>query len=163
MKQLFSLSRVRGGAYARAGARAHGGRSVVLAAVLLALGSAAVDAQTLRVEVFGVLPGEGLVGCALFTEPDGFPRDVAAARRVWIPASAATVTCSFPDLPPGTYALSVMQDLNGNEVNDTNRLGMPQEPWGVSNNLRPRFRPPRFDEAAFELSDDRQLSVELGR
>jgi uncharacterized protein (DUF2141 family) len=29
---------------------------------------------------------------------------------------------------------------------------MPTEPWGVSNNARPKLRAPRFEEAAFSVN-----------
>jgi len=39
-------------------------------------------------------------------------------------------------------------------------LGAAIEPWGVSNNVRPSLRAPRFDEAAFKVpADARDLLV----
>ena len=31
-------------------------------------------------------------------------------------------------------------------------FGIPKEPWGVANGVRPKMRPPRFEEAAFEIA-----------
>ena len=49
--------------------------------------------------------------------------------------------------------VELIQDLNGNRRADTNFVGMPTEPWGVSNGVRPTMRAPRFDEAAFVVGD----------
>jgi 4,4'-diapolycopenoate synthase len=54
-------------------------------------------------------------------------------------------------LPPGTYAVSVYEDLNGNHRLDYNMLGIPREPVGASNNPRPHFGPPHFDECTFRI------------
>jgi uncharacterized protein (DUF2141 family) len=62
------------------------------------------------------------------------------------------VACRFSDVPEGTYAASIGHDLNGNRRVDTNFVGLPTEPWGVSNNARPALRAPRFDEASFKVS-----------
>jgi uncharacterized protein (DUF2141 family) len=37
---------------------------------------------------------------------------------------------------------------------DTNFVGMPTEQWGVSRNVRPTLRAPRFDEASFKVAAD---------
>jgi len=43
-----------------------------------------------------------------------------------------------------------MRNTN-NRSFDKNWFGIPREPWGVSNSVRPRLRAPRFDEAMLEL------------
>ena len=55
------------------------------------------------------------------------------------------------DLPPGTYAVSVYEDLNGNHKLDHNFLGIPREPVGASNNPRSRLGPPRFKQCSFHV------------
>lgn len=61
-------------------------------------------------------------------------------------------TCIFENIKPGTYAVSVIHDRNGNGRLDTNLLGIPKEAWGVSNGARPALRAPRFAEAAFRVA-----------
>ena len=56
-------------------------------------------------------------------------------------------------LPPGRYALSVLQDLNGNRKLDTNFLGIPTEPSGSSNDAPARWSAPKFRDAAFTVGD----------
>ena len=43
--------------------------------------------------------------------------------------------------------------MNHNLTLDSNWVGKPTEPWGVSVNLRPAFRAPTFEEAAFDVAD----------
>lgn len=51
---------------------------------------------------------------------------------------------------PGTYALLVIHDENGNGKLDM-MLGMPREGFGFSNNPSMKPRAPRWDEVRFEL------------
>lgn len=124
------------------------------AALTLSAGWPAAWASTdLLVRIGGIQAPLGQVGCSLFADASGFPMDNARAQQQWLPAQADGVTCRFAGLAPGRYAVSVGHDLNGNRRVDTNLVGMPTEPWGVSNNARPALRAPRFDEAAFTVPD----------
>ena len=126
-------------------------RSTLAAAFLATMGQ--LHAADLVVNVSGVTEPAGQIGCALFASPAGFPTDNSAARQIWLPADPKGITCSFQGLVAGTYAVSIGHDQNGNGKVDTNLLGMPTEAWGVSNNIRPTLRAPRFDEAAFTIAD----------
>lgn len=56
-------------------------------------------------------------------------------------------------LPPGEYALSVWHDTDDDGKLARNFVGLPKEPAGLSNNVRPRFGPPRFRDARFTVGD----------
>jgi uncharacterized protein (DUF2141 family) len=136
--------------------------SIAIAVIVIACTSPTrAFAADLVVRVSGIAAAAGEVGCALFTAPEGFPGDDAVARRVRLPADPAGVTCRFPDVPAGRYAVAVSHDANGNRKLDTNLVGMPTEAWGVSNNARPTLRAPRFDEARFELVDGRETVIDV--
>lgn len=74
---------------------------------------------------------------------------------------AGQVTFTTDALAAGTYAAQAMHDLNGNGKLDTNLVGMPREPWGMSNNARGNFGPPGFDDMRFELGDDTVITIRL--
>lgn len=124
------------------------------AALLIGLSMANVArAADLVVEVTGVRIDRGEIGCALYGSEAGFPMDPRAARMDWQPARQTGTICRFTGLAPGSYALAVSHDLNGNRKADTNLIGMPTEDWGVSNNVRPAMRAPRFGEAKFQVAE----------
>ena len=54
-------------------------------------------------------------------------------------------------LPPGEWAIAVTQDLNENDLVDRNLIGIPTEPFALSNNVHPRFRVPTFDDCKFTV------------
>jgi uncharacterized protein (DUF2141 family) len=118
---------------------------------MLALLLPAALAGDLVVTLSGETAPPGTVRCALFASAEGFPgepqRAIATAEALAGPAP----TCRFPDLAPGRYAVSVVHDRNENLGMDTNLVGIPQEPWGVSRGARPGLRAPRFDEAAVDV------------
>ena len=118
-----------------------------------ALFNSLASAQELRIIVSGLDTTEGEIGCALHRDVGTFPMDPNAVQTVWVAPSEETAECRFSNVEPGDYAVTVSHDLNGNRITDTNFIGLPTERWGVSNNVRPTLRAPRFAEAAFTVGD----------
>ncbi len=74
---------------------------------------------------------------------------------------AKTVSFIFHNIPGGVYGIQIFQDLNGNGKLDSGAFG-PKEPWGMSNNIHPKFRGPTFDEIKFEvLSDVSDMNITI--
>jgi uncharacterized protein (DUF2141 family) len=132
-------------------------KELFLASLFLALGQGA----DIEVLVKGVKSAEGSVGCALFKSAKGFPMDASVAQGVRQKAKPGTLVCKFEGLPAGTYAVSVSHDANDNGKTDTKLFGIPTEDWAVSNNVRPKLRAPRFEEASFALAEGKSLKLEL--
>ena len=63
------------------------------------------------------------------------------------------VTTSF-NVEPGEYAISVHHDDNDNGKMDTNFIGIPKEPTGLSNGAVAKFGPPKYEDAAFRVGDE---------
>ncbi len=134
--------------------------AVIVIAALAAVPAAAGD---LVVTVTGVDSPEGEVGCALHQDAAAFPQG-PAARTQWRKAAERGVRCRFQGLEPGSYAVSVFHDANGNRKLDTNLLGIPAEAWGMSNNVRPALRAPDFAEAKLDVgAGARTIEVRLRR
>jgi uncharacterized protein (DUF2141 family) len=139
-----------------------------LPVILIALlcGTSASHAAELVVNVRGIKSSEGFVGCALFTSAQAelFPLDVSKAttnRQAANPDANGHMRCEFLGLAAGTYAISAAHDINGNGKTDRNFVGLPTEPWAVSNNIRPTLRAPKFAEASFALADGEVKQIEL--
>lgn len=108
--------------------------------------------NTLTLKVTGIRNAEGRMACALFWQNKGFPRKHRRAlRRTWVDVEGDTVECVFKRAGLGEYAASVFLDLNQNGKLDTNAIGSPSEPWGVSKNAKSkRFGPPLYKDAKFD-------------
>lgn len=131
----------------------------VLAGALALFAGAAVEGAELIVRIDGIASAEGTVSCGVFVGEEGFPDDEQRALNRRMPADPARAVCRFEAVPAGTIAVAVSHDRNGNGRLDKNFLGMPREPWGVSNGARPALRAPRFGEAAIEMPADGTLEV----
>ena len=121
------------------------------------------NAQTLTIIVNNIQTTEGVIGCALFNGPDGYPMKAEVARNMEVEPVIGSVTCHFDNVWPGLYAASVSHDVNQNGKVDTNFLGIPREAWGVSNNVRPTFRAPKFEEAKFEVRSDKTIEIKIDK
>ena len=93
----------------------------------------------------------GQIYVAVYDRAESYmsPEKARAVRIVPV-RQKGSLTCAFPELGPGTYAVSCFHDVNGNGTMDTNFLGIPSEPYGASNNARPKFRAPNWQETRFE-------------
>lgn len=137
---------------------------VLLAAMVMAPAvtkGQSAGTKKLTVKVTGIRSDQGKLRAALFQAPAGFPsEDDKAFRRDEVEIKNGTATVVFNKLAPGTYAVSVLHDENGNQKMDTNFLGIPKEGYGASMNPKVRLRAPRFDEAKFELTED-AMTIEI--
>lgn len=100
----------------------------------------------------------------MFKGPDGFPRDGSKVfRHAWAPIQGGRGECFFAGVPPGDYAVTVFHDENDNGKFDMNWMGMPLEGYGFSNNVKPRFKAPSFDECEFHYDGTgvKEISIEM--
>jgi len=119
-------------------------------ALLPALAGAAQAGTEVEVQVQGLRNAHGMVRLCLTRNPAHFPDcngDPAALKRS---VPAARVRSIRLAAAPGTWALAVIHDENGNGRLDTS-LGIPREGFGFSNNPRIWFGPPSFAAARFLL------------
>jgi uncharacterized protein (DUF2141 family) len=133
--------------------------SIILVS-LLSLINITARAAELTIKVEGDST-DGNIGCALFSNPKGFPMDAPGAIQKFSPNTPTGTEFIFSNLKSGKYAVSVMNDQNGNKILDKNLLGIPKEEWGVSNNIRPTLRAPKFEEAVFEIDEKSDLSLKI--
>ena len=132
------------------------------AALALFMTGLPAPAADISVTVTGVTDPGGAIGCGLHSSAQSFPMGQTDAQSAWVKPQGSRATCRFTGLPPGQYAIAVVHDLNGNRRVDTNAIGLPTEAWGVSGNIRPALRAPRFAEAAITLgSDPVSITVEV--
>ncbi len=133
--------------------------TLCVAAILI---SSPVMGAELLVRVTAPSAVSGEIGCSLFSTAETFPLKPDQAIAQWQPA-APERECRFKNIAPGQYAVAVSHDRNGNRRLDENFFGMPTEAWGVSRNVRPSLRAPRFEEAAISVVPDgvTEISIEV--
>jgi len=114
---------------------------------------ASLDLGSLDVDITQLRSPKGVLRFCLTTDGSDFPdcrKGDGAVRRT---VSASTPHIHFSDLPPGTYALAVIHDENGNARLDT-FAGIPREGFGFSRNPSIGFGPPGFKAVEFVVAGD---------
>ena len=70
------------------------------------------------------------------------------------------IIINVKDLPIGEYGVSMFHDVNYDKL-DKSWLGKPKEPIGFSNDVKPSFGPPDFDEMKFMLKKEESITINL--
>lgn len=117
-------------------------------------GGAAPGPTEVTVTVTGLRSDEGVVIACMTPDPRRFPRcrGDAGAYRLAVPASEGTVHLAFANVTPARYAIALLHDENGNGKADRALGMMPTEGFGFSRDAPVRMAPPKFKDAAFEVS-----------
>jgi uncharacterized protein (DUF2141 family) len=109
---------------------------------------------TIIVKIFNLKENHGLVNAGLFNSEETFDkqRPINGGR---VRVSNNTATIVFYNVPlRATYAIGFYHDENSNGKLDTNRLGMPKEPYGFSGKGR------KWDSAKF-LFDQKNIIITI--
>lgn len=128
---------------------------LVSALLSMAVVTGAAADTAVRVIVTHVVKPGGTLLAGAYTSPETWlGATTAVSRDVPVAGNVSNGTVAFDmALPPGTYALSVFQDMNGNRKLDTNLIGIPTEASGSSNDAPARFSAPKFKDAVFTVGD----------
>jgi uncharacterized protein (DUF2141 family) len=70
------------------------------------------------------------------------------------PAGKDVITAEISDLEYGQYAFALFQDMDNDGKISRNFLGIPKDPYGFSNNFKPRLKAPSFNDCCFDYSED---------
>jgi uncharacterized protein (DUF2141 family) len=122
---------------------------LALAAAWLPTPASAGDGLT--IQIVNIRHEDAPLRLQILRGEDAFRRGEPSVAAMVVPASADGVRLSLDSLRGGEYAIRVVQDLNGNGALDTNAVGMPTEPWGMSNDAVGNFGPPSWDDAKFAV------------
>lgn len=134
----------------------------LIVSLFIARRSSDLYAQTnLNVIIKNIKNDKGNILVGLYDKASGFPRHVKEGRIVKVTEKQMKVT--FPDMKPGTYAISVLHDENQNKDLDQTRLGMPREGFGFSNDAMGVVGPPTFRKAriAFKGKEDMDVTINM--
>ncbi|MEO5967305.1 MAG: DUF2141 domain-containing protein [Ferruginibacter sp.] len=116
---------------------------------------------TLKLSVENINYIEGYINIGIFDRKDVFLKKGKALKSYSIKVTKHTETIVINNLPKGIYAISLYHDKNSDGICNLNILGIPKEQYAFSNNFKPRFAAPDFDDCSFELSKDLHLKIRL--
>jgi uncharacterized protein (DUF2141 family) len=106
----------------------------------------------LQVTIVGLENDGGKVMVGLFASKEDYTGDKAPFKGCSVEIRGRKAECTFAGILYGTYAIKAFHDKNGNGKLDKNFMGIPNEPYGFSNNARAEFGPAKWDDAKFTIN-----------
>jgi len=128
----------------------------------LSLFSQSSSKGTLEIKFTGIRSVKGLIAIGINTSPEGWPRKPQIELN-WKKENVVdgSFTVEVPELAYGTLAISVLDDENSNLEMD-NRLGIPREGFGFSNDAPVRMSPPKYKDCSFSFSrSGQQVTIRM--
>lgn len=132
---------------------------VISLITLLGFNVEAQNNYTVTVKVVEANTNTGKMFIALYNSETGFLNKRYKGTISKIENKTCTVT--FKNIPKGTYAVSIYHDENDNGKLDTNFFGVPSEDYGCSNDATGFMGPPEWDDAKFNLSENKTIKITL--
>ncbi len=125
--------------------------------------AASAQAQTGNVlfKVKGIKTAKaGNIAAGIFVK-ENFPEVGKQFKGKDIKVKASEMEVLLEDVPVGIYGAVVYQDTDSDQELDSNFMGFPKEPIGFANNAKIRFGPPKFEDAAIEVTEGKTTIVEI--
>jgi uncharacterized protein (DUF2141 family) len=125
----------------------------------------ALSAQsaTLTIEITNIRFNRGWIRIGLYNHPDQFPA-LPSKTYDFMKTSLkeGMMEIILDDILPGTYAISLLDDVNGNDRMDYKLLKIPGEGFGFSNNIKPKLKHPSYDHCSFSIPEGpSRISIEM--
>ena|SRR5688572_16149584 len=113
----------------------------------------------LEVTIKNIKELKGTIRVSLFNNEKDFLNQAIESKVV--KASSGEISVAFDKLKPGEYAVAVIHDVNENKELDKGFMGIPQEPYGFSNDARGKFGPPSYTESKLSVKGDVKTSIKV--
>jgi len=137
-------------------------KTLLLTLTFLTLNNSPIFVQeknTLTINFSGMNSNRGALFVGLYNNEVDFLKTHFKGAIIKITNKKATVV--FKDLPDGEYSVSAFHDKNDNKKMDTNFIGIPKEPIGISNNAKGFMGPPKYKDAKFIVSQNTQITIAI--
>lgn len=115
----------------------------------------------LTVTITNIESISGTINIGLYNNADNFPKEEKEYKLTILEVEAVEFTYTFKDLPQGDYAIALFHDENRDDECNRNFLGIPNEGYGFSNNIKPTFSAPSFADTKFQLEDSKSITISL--
>ena len=115
----------------------------------------------LTIKITNIKEPKGKIEIGLYNNGEKFPEVGGELKKIILDADSSTVIYTIENLPEGNYAVAVYHDENSDGECNTNFLGIPKEPYGFSNNVRPLFSAPSFKKTKFTLKGSVTITIKL--
>lgn len=120
------------------------------------------DGANINVTVTNIPGAKGELLIGLYDSAGSFTRTALPGSPKIPVTSRSNIRAKIPNVKPGTYAIVVIQDLNGNGRLDKNLVGMPKEPLAFSVIRKIPRGKPQFSACSFKVgTKDISMTIPL--
>ncbi|GAX36824.1 DUF2141 domain-containing protein [Nodularia sp. NIES-3585] len=140
----------------------------VLISTLLSISSvktvSAEPTATLTVVVNGISNQKGQICMGIYSRAKGFPMSTEdVVKSACVQPKGNTLTHDFSGLKPGSYAVAIVDDQNGDRKLNKDFLGIPTEGFGMSRNPTVSIATgtPSFYDASFMLMKNQNTKINI--
>lgn len=114
----------------------------------------------LKVEMTRIRKTSGSIRACFIDDENDYLKTCSYSRRVVV--SDSRVVLIFDNVKAGIYCVSLYHDEDDNgQLNTGGLFGLPEEPYGFSNNPRTLFGPPDYDKCTIEVKGNTTITVAL--
>jgi uncharacterized protein (DUF2141 family) len=100
--------------------------------LILCIGNIFADNNvTFTLDITGINVNDGKIYVKIYSNESDYKKDIPYIHFV-LESASKNITYSF-DIPEGEYLIALFQDTNNDGILNTNFLGFPKEPVGLSN------------------------------
>lgn len=115
----------------------------------------------LKITVTNVKTQKGSVEIGIFNNEKSFLLKGKEYRTGSKVVTNDTIVFVLKDLTEDDYAISLYQDINSDKKCNLNFIGIPVEPYGFSNNFKPKFSKPTFNDCKIEINNNKSIMIKL--
>lgn len=133
-------------------------KSLIICTLLLVPGVLYAQ-HKVELTIKGIEKQQGSILVAVYNTEESFMKKRLTSKKVKV--TGKEVSLVFEDVASGDYAITTFHDENDNNKLDTNFLGIPNEPYGFSNDAMGSFGPPSFEKAKLKVDSDKKLVINL--
>lgn len=132
----------------------------ILSILFMSLSFGFGQTKNLTIHLEGIEVVKGQIIVLVFDKKEDFPKAQELAKQYKFPVTGKSMTVVIKDLPMKDCALFIYHDEDSNGVCNQNKIGFPLERMGFSNNLRPKLKAPKFEDAKVPASGT-AVSIQL--
>ena len=114
---------------------------------------------TIKISNIEKIKGEIKVG--VFNTETNFLKEGHAIKNYSVKVENNTAVLTITDLPKGEYAITMYHDQNSDNECNRNFIGIPKEPYGFSNNVKPKMSAPKYEDCKFTFLENKTLLINL--
>lgn len=136
---------------------------ILLLILVLFTGTGLSQKLDLPVTITGIRSEKGLLRLALYNHPEQFPNDPAKSYAFQKNSLVnGRMEVVLKDISPGEYAISLLDDEDGNNQMNYKLLRIPREGYGFSNNIKPGLKCPPYRKCTFRVDKESSgLEIEM--